>query len=79
MVELHCEGACSLGSRLVILYLAITKKDFCMFLDKEKKEDVINDYFHPPKVYRVSDPSCHPQISLCARIQKKQSSELATL
>ena len=30
--------------------------------------------------YRVADPSCHPQISLCATIQKKkQSPELATL
>ena len=25
--------------------------------------------------YRVSDPSCHPQISLCARIQKKTESQ----
>ena len=24
--------------------------------------------------YRVSDPSCHPKISLCARIQKKTES-----
>ena len=24
--------------------------------------------------YRVTDPSCHPQISLCARIQKKTES-----
>ena len=24
-------------------------------------------------LYRVSDPSCHPQMFLCARIQKKQS------
>ena len=26
------------------------------------------------RMYRVADPSCHPQISLCARIQKKTES-----
>ena len=25
-------------------------------------------------LYRVADPSCHPQFSLCARIQKKTES-----
>ena len=45
------------------------------------------DFCKGPKVkYRVADPSCHPQISLCANIkkmcqnpEKKQSPELATL
>jgi hypothetical protein len=35
----------------------------------------IRQYMQPSFcLYRVADPSCHPQISLCARIQKKTES-----
>ena len=35
--------------------------EHCAFITLDRIQDT----------YRVSDPSCHPKISLCARIQKK--------
>ena len=44
------------------------------FFQKSNIYQVIRSQTSLKRTYRVADPSCHPQISLCARIQKKTES-----